>query len=187
MTVADGNRRVSPGELLRAAEVARAQRAIERRQRLKQAREWAEERAKVALDPSDPAFWYVMQKIRDDQANGYKVREPWCFEGRLKIHLAKFHEAAHREAGLVYYIRVGKFIKIGTSKDVDKRLKSYPPGAKLLATEPGGYQREAERHAQFAAHLAERKEWFTPGPELMTHIKNLQRHTRAELRNARAK
>lgn len=188
MTVPNRKQRVSPGELMQAQMIAREQRIIERRARHTKAREWAAERAKHAIPFHDPAYWFVMQKLADDREAGYKVNEPWCFEGRVKIHLAKFHETTTREPDhVVYYIKVGKYIKIGTSRDVDKRLNQYPPGAKLLAVEPGGYRREAERHKQFAKDLAERKEWFRPSPLLNTHIKNLQQAMKDELRAARAK
>lgn len=74
----------------------------------------------------------------------------------------------------VYYVRMGDRIKIGTSISVHKRMRSYPPNAELLATEPGGYDVEARRLAQFAPHLADRKEWFHPAPELMAHIDSLR-------------
>lgn len=186
MTVGDSGKRVTPAELLHAQQAARARRIADRQAAHKQAREWAAERAKHAIPNDDPAFWFVMQKLRADKEFGYKVNEPWCFKARLEIHLTKFHETTIAEQGhVVYYIKVGKYIKIGTSRDVDKRLNQYPPGSKLLATEPGGYWREDERHQQFAQYLAERKEWFTPGPELKAHIKNLQRRAAAELRVAR--
>ncbi len=180
--------RISPAELLRAQMIQAEQRKIERADVRKRAREWAGERAKHAIPHTDPAYWYVMQRLRDDRLNGYKISEPWCFEARVKIHLTKWHETTQREAaGYVYYVRVGKYIKIGTTRSLDQRMTNYPPGSKLLATEPGSYTREAERHEQFAEHLAERNEWFRPAPELMAHIKNLQRHARDELRRASAK
>jgi len=180
--------RVSPAELLRAQMIQAEQRKIERAAVRKRARVWAAERAKHALPVTDPAYWYVMKRLRNDRLNGYKIGEPWCFEGRLKIHLTRWHEITNSEADcVVYYIRVGKYIKIGTTRNVDQRLKQYPPGSKLLVTEPGSYTREAERHEQFADYLAERNEWFRPAPELMAHIKNLQRHERDQLRAASAR
>jgi hypothetical protein len=58
-------------------------------------------------------------------------------------------------------------------------VTSYPPFAKLLAVEPGGPDKEAERLAQFAEYLASGNEWFTPGPRLMAHIRGL--HDAAQL------
>lgn len=79
---------------------------------------------------------------------------------------AKFRPEPER----VYYVQVGDLIKIGTTTQLARRLANYPPGAKLLATEPGGYVVEGRRHRQFRHLLAERNEWFRPGPELLDHI-----------------
>jgi hypothetical protein len=42
-------------------------------------------------------------------------------------------------------------------------------GAVLLAVEPGGYPREAQRHREFAALRLDGEE-FEPGPALLDHI-----------------
>ena len=49
---------------------------------------------------------------------------------------------------VVYYIRFGDRIKIGTSADIWTRVKQVPCD-RLLATEPGGFDVERERHVQF--------------------------------------
>lgn len=53
-------------------------------------------------------------------------------------------------------------------------MKGYPPDAVLLATEPGHYDVEHERHRQFAADLIERNEWFRPSADLIAHINSLR-------------
>lgn len=132
-----------------------------------------------------PAYEYVTRRLAADRDDGYKVNEPWCFEGRLKIHLTRWHQLTQSKTdNVVYYIQVGKYIKIGTTKDVDKRLQQYPPDSELLATEPGSYTIEDMRHQQFAKYLAARNEWFSPGPKLMQHITGLQRMAAQELHDA---
>jgi hypothetical protein len=72
----------------------------------------------------------------------------------------------------VYYIRFGDRVKIGTTKNLSKRLKAIPHD-EVMATEPGGLYVEQQRHKQFA-HLqistGSHREWFTLTPELLAHI-----------------
>lgn len=77
--------------------------------------------------------------------------------------------------GTVYYLQVGRLVKIGYTESLTKRLAGYPPDARLLATEPGTSSTEARRHHQFADALRHRKEWFAPTPALLAHIKGLAR------------
>lgn len=79
----------------------------------------------------------------------------------------------------VYYLRVGKLIKIGYTTNLKNRLRSYPPDTKVLATEPGGANLENRRHGEFVAHLRHGKEWFAPAPELIEHINRLRKARKA--------
>jgi hypothetical protein len=76
--------------------------------------------------------------------------------------------------GLVYYLRVGSLIKIGYSAKFGARMNSYPPNAELLGQHAGTRADEEALHARFAAHRAQRREWYHPAPELMTHIERVQ-------------
>jgi hypothetical protein len=79
------------------------------------------------------------------------------------------------ENPIVYYVRVGERIKIGTTvKTVRQRFQGQlPPDAQVLATEPGSYDVERRRHRQFR-HLQDANEWFRPGSELWRHIAQLR-------------
>ena len=72
---------------------------------------------------------------------------------------------------VVYYIRFGDRIKIGTTVNIRSRLDDLPHD-RLLATEPGGHDLESQRHAQFAEHCIT-GEWFRPAPELLAHVASL--------------
>jgi hypothetical protein len=183
--VPDRSRRITPAEHLQAAMIAKEQRTQKRRADLARAKEWAEERRKRMIPHYHPAYEYVTRRLAEDRDEGYKISEPWCFEARLKIHLTRWHQLTQSKTdNVVYYIQVGKYIKIGTTKDVDKRLQQYPPDSELLAIEPGSFTIEDMRHKQFAKYLAARNEWFSPGPKLMQHIAGLQRMAAQELRDA---
>jgi hypothetical protein len=79
--------------------------------------------------------------------------------------------------GVVYYLRVGSYIKIGWASDLAKRMRAYPPDSVLLATEPGTRKDETRRHRMFAAHRTHGREWYAMVPSLLHHIDMLkERH-----------
>lgn len=77
-------------------------------------------------------------------------------------------QAAHSQ---VYYLRIGDRVKIGRTQNVRQRLIELRVDVEaLLATEPGGAERERERHLQFAAERVGRREDFNPSRRLLAHI-----------------
>ncbi|ROQ37147.1 T5orf172 domain-containing protein [Frondihabitans sp. PhB188] len=70
---------------------------------------------------------------------------------------------------VVYYIRFGDRIKIGTTANPRQRMARLWH-EQLLAFEPGDRRVEAARHEQFAALRYDRTEWFATGPELERHV-----------------
>lgn len=79
------------------------------------------------------------------------------------------------DGGVVYYVRVGELIKIGTTRqELHIRFSELPPSKQLLATEPGGFRLEKTRHLQFRHLRAKIGEWFHPAPELWSHIAGLR-------------
>lgn len=75
---------------------------------------------------------------------------------------------------VVYYLRVGDLIKIGTTRHLKNRVAGYPPGSELLVSEPGDVELERQRHSQFAGLLAAGREWFHPASVLIEHINKLR-------------
>lgn len=75
--------------------------------------------------------------------------------------------------GWVYYLQVGKHIKIGFASNLESRLRSYPPDTELLAVERGTMKVETERHREFAAIRAHGREWYWPKSWLMEHIRRV--------------
>lgn len=86
--------------------------------------------------------------------------------------LANAAAARAAEGGVVYYVRFRDAIKIGTSLDLPARLAALP-WEEVLALEPGSYEVEERRHAQFAAHHLQ-GEWFAAAPELVAHADQLR-------------
>lgn len=73
---------------------------------------------------------------------------------------------------VVYYLRFGNRIKIGTSSNPRARLAQLR-FEELLAFERGDRAIEQRRHAQFASLRYPGSEWFSSSPELATHIRTL--------------
>lgn len=87
-------------------------------------------------------------------------------------------------SNVVYYIGVkgDGHVKIGTTKNLQARLRSLATARAdgnllmVLATEPGTYELEQKRHAQFAESRAH-GEWFKLTPALQQHIDELAART----------
>ena len=73
---------------------------------------------------------------------------------------------------VVYYLRYGDRIKIGTSANPRKRVASLPHD-EVLAFERGGRLLEQRRHVQFADHRIVGTEWFEPHEALVSHVAEL--------------
>lgn len=78
------------------------------------------------------------------------------------------HETSGR--GLIYFVRVDGFIKIGFTKNFHRRMLDYGPSAKCLAKVPGFYKDERRLHVKFRAHLAKGQEWFFPHVDIINFI-----------------
>lgn len=77
---------------------------------------------------------------------------------------------------LVYYVRIGDAIKIGTSSAPAKRwyrLASEQGPVTVLMAEPGGQALELKRHAQFVDLRIRATETFRMGVPLAEHIHQL--------------
>lgn len=87
----------------------------------------------------------------------------------------KRRKEALRAQSVVYYVRIGEHVKIGTTTNLKARLSTLrvDPDA-VLATEPGGYELERQRHREFATERIGRRENFTPSRRLVHHIKTVR-------------
>jgi hypothetical protein len=75
---------------------------------------------------------------------------------------------------VVYFLRSGDFVKIGTTRKLASRIDairtSAAHGIELLGAVPGDYATERTWHSRFS-HLHARGEWFTAAPELLDAIR----------------
>lgn len=73
---------------------------------------------------------------------------------------------------VVYYMRQGGLVKIGTTASIAQRMEQIQPQG-VMALEFGDRTREAERHQQFG-HLHDHTEWFRLADDLGAHIADLR-------------
>lgn len=145
------------------------------------------------VDPEDPAFGRIAAILLEMRTAGVEINEA-SVEIALKLGRQQREldnqttaVAARRgqatplrlwpeeqgKSSIVYYIRRGVFIKIGTTTDPHSRFRDLVPD-EILAWEPGGRHEEALRHRQFA-HLRQQGEYFQTGPELIKHYKAIRK------------
>lgn len=79
---------------------------------------------------------------------------------------------------VVYYLRrMDAAVKIGFSAHLARRIKKLTDEhgeLVVLATEPGGWHEEQDRHRLFGhLRVTPTREWFWPGAELLAHIESL--------------
>lgn len=77
----------------------------------------------------------------------------------------------HASRSVVYYVRIGQYVKIGYTIDLRARMSGLRVDRDaLLAVEPGWRETEAQRHAQFDAERQGRRENFNPSRRLLAHV-----------------
>lgn len=74
------------------------------------------------------------------------------------------------QVGVVYYLRVGGYIKIGWTSDLERRMRGYSPDSTLLAVHPGTRKDERAVHRKFAHLKTHGREWFPLAPQITEHI-----------------
>jgi hypothetical protein len=138
------------------------------------------------IDTTDPAWPSITAVLREMADAGVEIGEA-AYEIAAKLGAHRFAIAAaqkrpgrrHYQATLtgtsdsiVYYIRRGDLIKIGTTADPVMRFGDLMPD-EILAFEPGDAEQETLRHRQFD-HLRCHGEHFRSAPELLEHIRQIR-------------
>jgi hypothetical protein len=133
--------------------------------------------------PTDsPDFSIAMRELAVLRAYGVELTAELATKVATKVIARRRPElaaagaaaiAASTQPGqVVYYARMGNRIKIGTSTNVARRMKTINP-EELMAVEPGGHALEHCRHIQFE-HLRTHGEWFRHEADLAGHITALK-------------
>ena len=140
------------------------------------------------IDMTDPSWPHAAAVLREMAEAGVEIDETaLAIAAKIGSHrfagrppMRRRRQPDHHQATLtgtsdsiVYYIRRGDLIKIGTTADPMMRFGELMPN-KILAFEPGDVEQENLRHRQFD-HLRCRGEHFRRAPELMEHIRQIRR------------
>jgi hypothetical protein len=139
--------------------------------------------AAALVDADDPAFDAIASILTDMRDAGARLTTETV---RAAIALGRhYHQRAEApipvpagrlnefDKALVYYVRFGALIKIGTTRDMRQRMLAIRPD-EILAAEPGSYDLEAKRHRQFA-RFRQDGELFLPARPLVDHINALRK------------
>jgi hypothetical protein len=103
------------------------------------------------------AAWDYQEKIIDPLKYGDEGRPP--------------DPPAPKSSPAVYYIRMDRRIKIGTTTNLKLRMSAFHAQPdQLLAIEPGDQTHEHKRHKQFAHLRLGRTELFEIAPDLTDHV-----------------
>lgn len=147
------------------------------------------EDARDLVDPRDPDFGVICDTLREFKSYGFDVNDPQVTIKAIAtarhrhkmdaLEAARPHRIRSRNGpvdecepgSVVYYMRIGNRCKIGFTSNLTARLAVFNP-EELLATEPGGMNKELERHIQFNA-LRTTGEWFKYEPPLIEHVSRL--------------
>lgn len=97
----------------------------------------------------------------NERAAARRARE---HEERKVRNLAQIH-------GDIYFIRIGGLVKVGWTRDLWARVKSYGASAELLAYYPATRADETTLHRQLRPALAKGREWYEDGAVIALFIK----------------
>lgn len=75
-------------------------------------------------------------------------------------HAANREAFAARQDGDIYFVRLGELIKVGWTRDLWSRIKSYGASAELLVCYPATRDDETNLHRQLRPALAKGREWY---------------------------
>lgn len=109
----------------------------------------------------------VLDKVEAAHREQHAIAAPTQIQPMRRASRGRFRNV-QVDGAVVYYMRIGNRVKIGTSTNLAKRLQAINP-EELMAVESGGADKERIRHEQFAA-LRTHGEWFRLEPPLTDHI-----------------
>jgi Helix-turn-helix domain len=141
------------------------------------------QRLRDLIDTTDPAWPDIAAALQEFAASGIGIDET-TVPMAIKIGRQRFLESGlkapawdqatltNASESIVYYIRRGELIKIGTTTSPRSRFTDLLPD-EILAVEPGARELEQMRHGQFR-HLRCLGEHFRDVPELRDHAERVR-------------
>lgn len=110
--------------------------------------------------------WQMVQTSRD-QPTLIETNEMVRKRTEAKAAAAEEAEKARflrRREGDIYFVRLGPLVKVGWSRDLYSRLKSYGASAEVLCHYPATRDDEMYLHRQLKPARAAGNEWYEDGP-----------------------
>lgn len=75
-----------------------------------------------------------------------------------------------RQDGDIYFIKLNGMVKVGWSRDLRQRVRSYGASAELLVSYPATRDDETNLHRQLRPALAKGREWYEDGDVIQSFI-----------------
>lgn len=107
----------------------------------------------VLLYANNPRFVEAIIDVNERT----RQRDVAAVEERKASNLANVNH------GDIYFIRIGGLVKVGWTRNLWDRLKSYGASAELLVSYPGSRDDETNLHRQLRPALAKGREWYEDG------------------------
>ncbi|MYS34914.1 T5orf172 domain-containing protein [Streptomyces sp. KhCrAH-43] len=140
------------------------------------------------IDPNDPALTEILLELGRIGGELRNLSDPDDDTVRMAVRLGRARyerirtqepqrprraSAREHSDGVVYYIRRGAMVKIGTTVDLYRRMSALLP-EEVLAVERGSHAKEADLHRLFRSlRVPGQREWFYAGRELQAHIEEV--------------
>jgi len=138
--------------------------------------DWTVRAADLGFSPDDPD---ILRRCIKAGVKEFESMEAMGERVATYRALRSERRAAVGHAPVVYYMRIGNLVKIGTSRSIGARFAALNAEG-IMAVEPGTADLEAERHALFA-DLHSHLEYFHLADPLAVHIVDVRVRFEAEM------
>jgi hypothetical protein len=135
-------------------------------------REWQRAGIEMTEELMAAARKMAHAKLEEDRREAERIEAARQRETQVQAALDVLKPGSFGDAsnGVVYYIRRGKYVKIGTTTNLKQRMRDLMPD-EVLAVEPGSYKLESDLHYAFRGiRLSPDREYFELTEELQGHI-----------------
>jgi len=82
--------------------------------------------------------------------------------------------AATRARGWIYFLELDDKIKVGWTSNLENRIKSYPPHARMVVEYPATRADERDLHRTLRQSLVAGREWYARTPQVLNCMRDVQ-------------
>jgi hypothetical protein len=94
-------------------------------------------------------------------------------EVRLQADEAR-RAGVRQEQGWIYFLELDEKIKVGWTSNLEKRLRSYPPHARVVVSYPATRADERDMHRTLRTELVAGREWYGRTPLVLNCMRDAQ-------------